>query len=245
MPLPNDELIAEWLGPQIEDFHHKRAQKLSALRLNDILKRKNPYLFRAKNILTADQLIRPILDAHLSSQEETMFGDVLEPLAVWINEACYGGWKSSATGVDLEFDKDGIRYIVAIKSGPNWGNKSQIDKMKVDFKKAQMTLRTGNSKLHTVAVNGCCYGRNSVEDQGEYRKICGQSFWQFVSGDAELYLRLIEPVGHQAHERDELFQSEYAKVSNRLMGDLIDSFCDSNGAIDWEKLLRFNSGKRQ
>ena len=31
-------------------------------------------------------------------------------------------------GIDLEFDKDGVRYIVTIKSGPNWGNSSQIGK---------------------------------------------------------------------------------------------------------------------
>jgi DNA processing protein len=33
-------------------------------------------------------------------------------------------------------DKDGRRYFVAIKSGPSWGNSSQIEKMRADFKTA-------------------------------------------------------------------------------------------------------------
>jgi hypothetical protein len=30
-----------------------------------------------------------------------------------------------------------------------------------DFKTAKKTLRTSNSKLNIVAVNGCCYGRDN------------------------------------------------------------------------------------
>jgi hypothetical protein len=37
------------------------------------LKRKNPYLFKAKNILTAQDLVKNLLDAYLQSQEETTF----------------------------------------------------------------------------------------------------------------------------------------------------------------------------
>jgi hypothetical protein len=59
-----------------------------------------------------------------------MFGDFLEQLAIFVNKKVYGGVKSSAEGIDLEFEKDNIKYIVTIKSGPNWGNSGQISKMK-------------------------------------------------------------------------------------------------------------------
>lgn len=45
--------------------------------------------------------------------------------------------KSAAEGVDLEFNKDGKKYLVSIKSGPNWGNSSQIKKMIDNFNKAK------------------------------------------------------------------------------------------------------------
>lgn len=64
----------------------------------------------------------------------------------------------------------------------------------------------------------------------------------FLSGDEDLYTTIIEPLGHRARERNEEFQTEYGKVSNRFAKEFIDEFCDSEGAIDWEKLVSFNSG---
>ena len=126
--------------------------------------------------MTAEQIARGIVDAHISSNEETIFGDWLEGLAIFINEKVYAGWKSGIAGIDLEFNKDGKRYIINIKSGPNWGNKSQIDKMREDFLRAKRTLRTSHSHLHIVAVNGCCYGKCDKTDRGDYFKYCGQKF---------------------------------------------------------------------
>ncbi|MFQ5560028.1 MAG: PmeII family type II restriction endonuclease, partial [Nitrospinota bacterium] len=82
---------------------------------------------------TAGDFIKTILDAHLSSQEETLFGGFLEGLAIYICNQVYQGNKSSAEGIDLEFEKDSSKYIVSIKSGPHWGNSSQIKKMQDNF----------------------------------------------------------------------------------------------------------------
>ena len=65
--------IIEFVEHNISSFHEQRLQLLSNLKLKKILERKNPYLFKAKNILTAQDLVKSILDAHLSSQEETIF----------------------------------------------------------------------------------------------------------------------------------------------------------------------------
>lgn len=225
---------------RIAAFHQKRLDSLHQLKLKTILKRKNPYLFKAKNLLTASDLVKTLLDAHLSSQEETIFGDFLEELAIYINGKALGGRKSSSEGIDLEFDRNGIRYIVSIKSGPNWGNSSQIKKMQDNFAKAQKVLRTGNSKLHVQAVNGCCYGKDGRPDKGTYHKLCGQRFWTFVSGDESLYTKLIEPIGHRAKEKNDHFQKRYAKVINLFAQEFMQDFCD-DGEIDWVKLVEFNS----
>lgn len=147
--------VLQYVENNIGVFHEKRIQSLDNLRLSKILKRKNPYLYKAKNVLTADEIIRSIVDAHLSSSEEGIFGDWLEGLAIFINEKVYSGWKSGIPGVDLEFDYEGRRYIVTIKSGPNWGNSSQIKRLKDDFRTAKKTLRTSNSQMNVVAINGC------------------------------------------------------------------------------------------
>ncbi len=234
--------IRYYIEKNIDTFHQKRLESLEKLKLNQILKRKNPYLFKAKNILTAQDLVKSLLDAHLSSQEETIFGDFLEGLAIFINSKVYGGRKSSAEGIDLEFDKEGVRYIVTIKSGPNWGNSSQVKKMRDNFKKAKRILRTGNSNLHIVAVNGCCYGKDKNPDKGDYFKYCGQAFWEFISGDGELYQKIIKPLGFKAKEKNEKFYEKYAEIINRFTFEFGDRFCE-NGKIVWEELVRFNSGK--
>ncbi len=113
--------VRVYVEKNIGCFHQKRILSLDKLKLKDVLKRKNPYLFRAKSMLTAEQIIKGLVDAYISSNEETLFGDWLEGLAIFINEIVFSGWKSLAQGIDLEFDKDGVRNIIAIKSGPNWG----------------------------------------------------------------------------------------------------------------------------
>ena len=132
--------ITTYVENNIGTFHLKRIESLNSLKLEKVLGRKNPYLFKAKNVLTAQNVVEGIVNAHISSSEEAIFGEFLEGLAIYINRKVYGGTKSSAEGIDLEFTKDSIKYIVSIKSGPNWGNSSQVKKMCDNFAKAKRIL---------------------------------------------------------------------------------------------------------
>ncbi len=239
-PITQQE-IADYVGANIQDFHQKRLNSLRKLKLMDVVKRKNPYLFKAKNINTASEFVTTILDAFLSSQEEGIFGGFLEGLAIFVCSQVYGGQKSSAEGIDLEFEKDNIRYIVSIKSGPNWGNSSQVAKLRDNFRKAKRILGTNVSSANVVAVNGCCYGKNQKPDKGDYLKLCGQKFWEFISGDDDLYTDIVEPLGHRAQERNEQFMKEYAKVVNRFTAEFIGTFCDTEGNMLWAEIVKFNS----
>ncbi len=233
--------ITRYVEDNIGAFHRKRISSLDTLSLGIVLRRKNPYLFKAKYVLTAEEIVKGLVGAHISSNEETIFGNWLEGLAVFINSKVYGGWKSGIPGIDLEFDYDSSRYIVNIKSGPNWGNSSQIAKMKSDFKTAQRTLRTSDSGLNVVCVNGCCYGRENNSDKGDYFKFCGQKFWGFISGKDTLYSDIVEPLGHKAKERNDDFAKAYSERINLLTFEFGHLFCDDSGAIDWRELVAFNS----
>ena len=236
--------VTQYVEENIAVFHEKRLKSLDKLKLSDVLKRKNPHLFKAKNTETSEQIVRGIVDAHISSNEETIFGDWLEGLAIFVNQKVYGGWKSGIQSIDLEFDKDNIRYIVAIKSSKNWGNSSQIVKLIADFKTAKKTLRTSNSQLVIVAVNGCCYGIDNHPDKGDYFKYCGQEFWSFISGNENLYIDIIEPLGHTAKNKNEEFQKSYTQVINIFTKQFSNDYCNNDGDIDWVKLVQFNSGMK-
>jgi len=240
----NIKEITNYVETNISTFHKKRIESIFNLELKTVLRRKNPYLFKAKYILTTEELIKGLVDAYISSSEEGIFGDWLEGLAIFINEKVYRGWKSGIEGIDLEFNHEDIRYIVDIKSGPNWGNSSQIKRMINNFQRATKILRTSNSKLHIVPVNGCCYGKDNKPDKrGIYYKYCGQRFWEFISGDENLYTEIIEPLGHKAKERNDEFMKSYARMINKFIQIFSRDFCTDEGDIDWEKLVKFNSEK--
>ena len=234
--------VEKYVANNIQSFHTKRLEGLEIDDIKKLLKRKNPYLFKVKNIDNANDVVRGILDAHISSSEETKFGDWLEGLAIYICGKVYGGQKSSSEGIDLEFSKDGVRYLVNIKSGPNWANSSQINKMVESFKAAKKTLSTSGAKVNVEFINGCCYGKsgNSLL-KGYYYKYCGQKFWEFISGDRDLYTKLIEPLGKKAKERNEEFMDKYNALLNKLTRQFIDEFCDEQGKIDWNKIVKLNS----
>jgi hypothetical protein len=186
----------------VREFYKIRIDKLSKMDLRkNILSRKNPYLFRAKNINTAEAFVKSALDAFLSSQEETIFGNLMENLAIYICGQVYSG-KKAETGVmksiDLEFIRDEKYYIVGIKSGIYWGNRDQVDRMKSNFKAARKLLRDRGIEIPIVSVNGCMYGKdnNPLKSNGDpdlvYYKYCGQEFWELISGDDDLYVKIIE-----------------------------------------------------
>lgn len=241
MPPLNLAGVSTYVETNIGKFHEARIAKISGLTLAAILKGKNPYLFRAKNIKNADELIRSVLDAFLSSGEETMFGNFLEQLAIFINERVYGGKKAGIVGIDLDFEKDGVRWLVSIKSGPNWGNSDAVKKMIDQFTAARQTLRTsGGYKGQIEFVNGCCYG---IDDKPEkrrgYAKLCGQRFWSLISGDDALYEELIVPLGHGAKDWNDTIRGVYDAAHAKLVAELHSGgFIEKDGAVDWRKLIQ-------
>ena len=237
--------LNEFININISEFHQNRLNSLNKLKLTDVLKRKNLYLYKAKNIQTSEELIKAVTDAYLSSQEETIFGEFLEKLAIFIAQEVKSGFKSGIEGIDLEIIDDKIRYIVSIKSGPNWGNSSQIKKMTDYFAKAKKVLKTQNlsSSTQIIAINGCCYGKDNQQykSNGDYYKLCGQAFWEFISGEEDFYLAIVEPLGYKVKEKNEDFNNEYSKVINKFSREFLNTYFLEDGSIDWIKIIKLNS----
>lgn len=233
--------VKAFVNENISSFHEKKLNSLKSIKLNDILKKKNPYLFRAKNISLGGYLVENILDAFLSSSEEKMFGDFLENLAIFIAGKTVQGIKSSTTGIDLEFTDKGIRYLVSVKSGPNWGNASSKKKQTQDFQTAVRVLKQSKHTRNVQVVLGICYGKTKTNYLNGYMKVVGQNFWYLVSRNENLYTDIVEPLGYRAKQRNSKFRREHAKVVNLFTKQFLEEFCD-NGLINWKKLVEFNSG---
>lgn len=230
----------------ITPFYNKRFADLQSLSLQSVLRRKNPYLFKAKNVELAGDLVKGIVDAFLSSQEETIFGNLLEGFAIFVSSRLHEGFKSARKSLDLEFRRDDSYFIVGIKSGPNWGNSDQINRMKDNFKAARISLRSAGVKEKIIAVNGCIYGKDrspfkrDADPDRTYFKYCGQDFWEFISGDSNLYREIIMPIDKEAREKDENFKRAYNAKVNEMTEDFMQNFMTAH-QIDWSKLVDFVS----
>jgi len=238
----NRDSLLSFVNVEIGRFHQSRLATLESLTLSKVLQRKNPYLFRAKNITTASDLVTALMDALLSSSEEKIFGDFLENLAVYVSSQACGGRKSSAEGIDLEFDRDNTRYMVSIKSGPSWGNSSQYHALAEAFRRAVAVQKQGHHGLRPQPVLGICYGRQATKDNGIYVRYTGQTFWHFLTGDKDFYLGIIEPIGTDARRYNDDFVGQKARLVNKFTDEFMGNFCTPEYCIDWEKLVEFNSG---
>lgn len=237
----NLEEVRDYVNEHIVDFHQRRINSLETLTLERLLN-KNPYLFRAKNITTAGELVIGLLEAFLSSSEEKLFGDFLEGLAVFVSGKTCDGHKSAAPGVDLEFINRGIHYVVSIKSGPNWGNSSQQKRLEEDLRNAVMRIKQLHRGANVQAVLGICYGKVKTRHLRGYLKVVGQNFWYLISEDKNLYTDIIEPIGHKAREHNMAFQLQKSGIINRFTRSFVDQFCDAKGNINWVALVAASSG---
>ena len=235
------DMVCGYVSENIVYLQEQRIKRLSILSLG-ILLAENPYLFEAKNITTANEIILNLLNSLIMSSEVNLFEEFLRGLAVFIAEKTCGGHKSAATGTDLEFFDQGIHYIVSIKSGPNWGNAAQQNKLEQDLKNAVSRVKQSKLGVNVQAVLGICYGKTKTSYVRNYCKVVGKSFWYLISENLNLYTDIIEPIGYRAKEHNEAFLFEKGKVINRFTKQFIDEFCDASGAIDWIKLVEFNSG---
>lgn len=238
----------------ITPFYHERLMYLRCnMTLEYILSRKNPYLLKAKNISSSDELVRSIVEAFLSSQEETMFGNKLESFAIYVSSKLDGGFKSDLPSIDLEFERDDNYYVVGIKSGTNWANSDQAVKMKDNFKTAREYLtKIKGVEKNIMAVNGCIYGKeaklfkeNRNDPEKSFYRVAGQDFWRFISGDNEFYKEIIKPIEEEAQERDRAFKEAFNGKINAMSAEFTALFTFQDpervGIIDWEKIIEYVS----
>jgi hypothetical protein len=235
-----DQELEDFVSGKLQLFYEQRLAKLKTMNLTEVLK-KNPYLFRAKGISSASDFVDNVLQAYLSSSEETAFGTLFfEPLALEVSKA-KGGMKTGSTGVDIEYATSAKHTAIAVKSATNSQNSSAQNKQNAEFVKINQTIRSKN--LVFDAILGYCYGRASGTPQGKiYRRLAGQAFWEELSGDKEFYIKIIRAMKDYPTAHRKEYDVERTKLANRLTQGFALNFVNSDGQVDWEKLLSFNSG---
>jgi hypothetical protein len=226
MPEIDKDLLKKFVNENIDIFHDSRLNKLQSTQLTDLLKKKNPYLFRAKNLVTASDLVKDLLEAVLYASEEKFMGDFLERLAIYVVQEMWNGQKSSTTGIDLEFKKNDSRYLVSVKSGPSWGNSTSNAKQREYFHTAVAVIRQQSPLERVEPVLGICYSKKRTSYANGIMTIHGQLFWELLTDDADFYMDIVEPIGYRAQEHNEHFFKEKARILNLFTQEFMEKFCD-------------------
>lgn len=239
----NEEAIIEAIAAALDDFYTSLINKIDNLNVKKVMKQKNPYLFRAKAMNGAAQIIDAILLAFVSSSEETIFGNVFfEPIATTAAQ----GQKALAEGIDIMVERDDAIYAIAVKSGTRVFNADSRKKQEQNFMAASKLAQ--QAKKRFVPLIGYGYGKKRAPSRGRpkfYAEFAGKDFWAELTGDPEFYIKLIRYMDKLPEKYVEEFDSSYQKAANRLVREFTQEFCFEDGSIDWEKLVKFNSGDSQ
>ena len=227
------------VGEALTTFYTSLSKTLETIDLDKILKRKNPYLYRAKGISSAGQIVDGILSAYVSSSEETIFGNsFFETIAIVLS----GGQKAVTEGIDITVDKDNTIYSIAVKSGTSVFNADSRKRQEQNFQSAQKRAQQAHKAFFPVVGYG--YGKKkSVKGKEKfYQELAGKDFWEWFTGDPTFYTKIITYMGTRPDEYAKAFEDAYANAENRMVRDFTIKFCKEDGSIDWDKLIVFNSG---
>jgi hypothetical protein len=238
----NEQEVVQAIASALDTFYNTLIEKIDGLDIVKIMKRKNPYLYRAKAMENASEIVENVLSAFVTSSEETIFGNCFfEPLAI----AASGGNKALAEGIDImvQNNANNTIYAVAVKSGPSVFNADSKKRQEQNFMAASKLAQ--QAKARYEAYIGYAYGRKKDSGRGKpkmYQELAGKKFWEELTGDADFYLKIIKFMGNLPEQYVASYKESYNKASNRLVREFSNKFCKDDGSIDWEKLVEFNSG---
>lgn len=235
----DEEKVLSAVSVALTDFYTALTKTLDEINLTKILKRKNPYLYKAKGMNNATQIVDGILSAYISSSEETLFGNTFfEPIAIVVS----GGQKAVTEGVDITVDKNNTIYSIAVKSGTAVFNADSRKRQEQNFQSAQKRAQQAHRAF--MPVIGYGYGKKRVSSRNEkfYKELAGKDFWEWLTGDSSFYTKIVDYMGNKPTEFASSFEDAYNRAQNRLVRNFTISYCNEDGSINWAKLLEFNSG---
>ena len=237
-----DNKVAELLGV----LYQRRFAQLSALTLTKLLN-KNPYLYRAVGIQRPDHLLDGLIGARISSSDETIFGnEFFEPLALWAAGAARLPDRTVSVGAgagqDISIESPTEYFAISVKSGKNIFNSQSNKGQKTEFDQLEARLKKLKKAFHKVVGFG--YGRQATPKvEKPIAKKAGQDFWELLTGEPDFYVRISDAISKPAAIHKATFDAALLKKHSELLRQFMIDFVDSDGTVQWQKVVEFNSAR--
>lgn len=227
----------------LANFYEKRIKNLDRLALHEVLKRKNPYLYRATGIQDARTLIRHLLHAYVSASEEGVFAnEFFEPL---FKGVVRGVRSAGVAGADFTRETRTTFEAIALKSGPNIFNSDQVKKQNDRFDEMRRSLNATlrSKRKQFVPILGSCYGQRNDQptSKRQYYRLAGQAFWEHFVADGAFYSKLVRLMGNPPKAHRTAYGTAWNRAVSRFTREFVREFCTNRDQIDWGKLVIFNS----
>jgi len=236
------DALEQKISDLLDILFRRRIDRLQELKLGDRLRSKNPYLLRAIGVADAREIVQALLDAHISSSDETIFGnEFFEPLAKWVATKSFEGSSSTSVqvsgskGVDIQLSGHSDNQAIAIKSGPKVFNAQSRQKQIDEFKTVERILK--KDRKHFQAIVGYCYGRKKQNETGYFTEMAGQQLWEHLTGEHDFYLRIIRLMQSKPIQHRPQFIKAYDEAKERFVREFNEKYALSDGSIDWDKLV--------
>ena len=218
----------------------KNAEKLSLadLKFNVVhLRTIAPML----DLSTPLDLIRYRLAQHLERGSSTAMGSALQAVAREI-----AGSGTGVAGADIEVVRNGQRFYIQVKSGPDTANKDIAQNIGA-------LLNSARERDPTAAcVLGVCYARpeqisgiakKELVARGVGLKV-GREFWEFISGDPDCMSEILElaAVAADTPIEGESFDDRIERKAQEIAAEFEDRYgSDLNDPETWANFLADNS----
>ncbi|MEG3841655.1 PmeII family type II restriction endonuclease [Microcoleus sp. herbarium14] len=220
--------IAEnFLGSICRDFTGRQLAMVENLTLGKI--HPNPFLIRALNLDTPEEVVR--LNVYMTATRSivTSMGFFIEKLLISCSESAENppeesGWDAIKT------TSDGEKCWIQVKSGPNDMDKDQIVYWAA---KIEEKIQEGDR-----AYIGIAYGKRTnktvtlgllkqILPNSEMITLIGRELWDFVSEDTRYTVNLFEVLRQSASQV--LAESSIAEAIERCSDRIIDEFIGKYG----------------
>lgn len=221
------------------NFLRRRLKRVERLDLEDL--NINPFLYRLLSrelgLRDARSIVKWRMDQFFERGTVTSFGNVLEAIARVFSEG------TGVEGADVMKTKEGTRYYIQVKSGPNTVPKDMATRLSNLLQSAQRRNRG------SVALFGMCYGNEDqvssiVQRYVQVDHLIGREFWEFISGEPDC----IGQIYDIAAEVSYIFRDEKGRTLTQSLDDKANELASefeqlysASGSEMWQALLDRNS----
>jgi hypothetical protein len=241
--MPLDQSTRQKIETIFRQFLQNRADTIRRLKIEDL--NINPFLIRILSfemrLDNPESIIRWLVHQRLERGTVTSFGIALQEAAKAFSEG------TGVEGADIMKTREGRRYYIQVKSGPNTIPKD------LGVRIAQLLRSAQRRNQGSAVLYGMCYGseqqvssivRRYVDQEGQVPWLTGRRFWEFISEDPTCIDEIYAIVGEVARTFRDSQGQTLSEILEAKVQELTRRFVElygENGDEMWENLLRYNS----